>query len=120
MLTFAFVLLGLVILGSGVVMTANGGNCENGQPMTRAAFLPGDAAASADDRAIPGPDGDVPVRVYRPHGDGAPRPAVVFAHGGGCRRASRSMSSCPSISARIRRSRRSSGPRAAASPQRSL
>jgi acetyl esterase len=39
--------------------------------------------ASADDRLIPGPDGDVPVRIYRPHGDSAPRPAVVFAHGGG-------------------------------------
>lgn len=39
--------------------------------------------ASADDRAIPGPNGDVPVRIYRPHGDSGPRPAVVFAHGGG-------------------------------------
>jgi acetyl esterase len=39
--------------------------------------------ARADDRPIPGPDGDVPVRVYRPHGSGGPRPAVVFAHGGG-------------------------------------
>jgi acetyl esterase len=39
--------------------------------------------ASADDRTIAGQDGDVPVRVYRPHGDSGPRPAVVFAHGGG-------------------------------------
>jgi acetyl esterase len=39
--------------------------------------------ASADDRVIPGPDGEVPVRIYRPRGDSAPRPAVVFAHGGG-------------------------------------
>jgi acetyl esterase len=39
--------------------------------------------ASADDRLIPGPDCDVPVRIYRPHGDTRPRPAVVFAHGGG-------------------------------------
>ena len=39
--------------------------------------------ASADDLLIPGPDGDVPVRVYRPHGVGGSAPAVVFAHGGG-------------------------------------
>ena len=31
----------------------------------------------------PGPDGDMPVRIYRPHGDGGSRPAVVFCHGGG-------------------------------------
>ena len=42
-----------------------------------------DDVASADDRVIPGPDGDVPVRIYRPHGDSGPRPAVVFCHGGG-------------------------------------
>ena len=28
-----------------------------------------DDVASADDLVIPGPDGDVPVRIYRPHGD---------------------------------------------------
>ena len=37
-----------------------------------------DDVAGADDRMIPGPDGDVPVRVYRPHGDSGARPAVVF------------------------------------------
>jgi acetyl esterase len=42
-----------------------------------------DDVASADDLLIPGPDGDVPVRVYRPHGVGGRAPAVVFAHGGG-------------------------------------
>lgn len=47
-----------------------------------------DDVASAVDRLIPGPDGDVPVRIYRPHGDNPhgynePRPAVVFCHGGG-------------------------------------
>ena len=42
-----------------------------------------DDVASADDRVIPGQDGDVPVRIYRPHGDSGPRPAVVFCHGGG-------------------------------------
>ena len=42
-----------------------------------------DDVASAEDRRIPGPDGDVPVRIYRPHGGDRPRPAVVFCHGGG-------------------------------------
>ena len=38
-----------------------------------------DDVASADDLLA----GDVPVRIYRPHGDGGVRPAVVFCHGGG-------------------------------------
>lgn len=42
-----------------------------------------DDVASADDRTVPGPDGDVPVRIYRPHGGGGTPPAVVFCHGGG-------------------------------------
>ena len=42
-----------------------------------------DDVAGADDRTIPGPDGKVPVRVYRPHELSGARPAVVFAHGGG-------------------------------------
>jgi acetyl esterase len=42
-----------------------------------------DDVASADDRTIPGPAGEIPVRVYRPSKDGAPRPGVVFFHGGG-------------------------------------
>lgn len=36
----------------------------------------------AEDKAAPGPAGDVPVRVYRPKGDG-PFPAVIYFHGGG-------------------------------------
>jgi acetyl esterase/lipase len=36
------------------------------------------------DRAVPGPGGDVPVRIYRPAGPAAgPRPLVVNFHGGG-------------------------------------
>lgn len=42
-----------------------------------------DDVASADDRLIPGPGGDLRVRIYRPRGESASRPAVVFAHGGG-------------------------------------
>ncbi|HET9731103.1 MAG TPA: alpha/beta hydrolase [Acidimicrobiales bacterium] len=38
--------------------------------------------ASVEDRTIPGPGGEIPVRVYRPQGTG-PHPPVVFFHGGG-------------------------------------
>jgi acetyl esterase len=38
--------------------------------------------ASAEDRTVPGADGDLRARVYRPEGEG-PFPTVVFFHGGG-------------------------------------
>ena len=35
-------------------------------------------------RSVPGPDGDIPVRVYRPvRAAAGPRPLVVYYHGGG-------------------------------------
>jgi acetyl esterase/lipase len=35
-------------------------------------------------RLVPGPAGDIPVRVYRPSGDGyAGRPLILYFHGGG-------------------------------------
>jgi acetyl esterase len=37
---------------------------------------------SVADRTIPGPAGDIPIRVYTPLGDG-PFPILVFFHGGG-------------------------------------
>ncbi|RKT87165.1 acetyl esterase [Saccharopolyspora antimicrobica] len=43
-----------------------------------------DVVAKTEDRRIPGPGGELPVRLYFPHhdGDGA-LPVVVFCHGGG-------------------------------------
>jgi acetyl esterase len=38
--------------------------------------------ASVEDRRIPGPAGEIPVRVYTPDVP-APRPAMVYFHGGG-------------------------------------
>jgi acetyl esterase len=38
--------------------------------------------ASVEDRRIPGPAGDIPVRIYTPDAAG-PRPAMVYFHGGG-------------------------------------
>ena len=38
--------------------------------------------AAVEDRRIPGPAGEIPVRIYRPEGK-APLPALVYFHGGG-------------------------------------
>lgn len=38
--------------------------------------------AKVDDRAVPGPAGEIPIRIYTPSGDG-PFPIVVYYHGGG-------------------------------------
>jgi acetyl esterase len=35
-----------------------------------------------EDRALPGPDGEIPIRIYTPAGDG-PFPVLVYFHGGG-------------------------------------
>jgi acetyl esterase len=53
---------------------------------TRAVFLaPAQDVASVVDRTIPGPAGEIPIRVYRPLGSEAQArlPALVFFHGGG-------------------------------------
>lgn len=43
---------------------------------------PGPEVASVENVTVPGPDGEVPVRIYRPDGDG-PFPVLVWIHGGG-------------------------------------
>jgi len=43
---------------------------------------PPEPVARVENRTIPGPAGEIPIRVYTPHGDG-PFPALVFFHGGG-------------------------------------
>ena len=43
---------------------------------------PGPEVAKVEDRSIPGPDGDVPVRIYTPEGSGS-FPILVWYHGGG-------------------------------------
>jgi len=40
------------------------------------------AIAGIENRTIPGPAGDIPVRIYRPNAAGTP-PAIVYYHGGG-------------------------------------
>lgn len=47
------------------------------------ATLPvGEAVARVENRTIPGPAGELPIRIYTPEGDG-PFPILVFFHGGG-------------------------------------
>jgi len=41
-----------------------------------------EAVARVEDRRVPGPAGDIPVRVYTPAGN-APFPVLVYFHGGG-------------------------------------
>ena len=43
---------------------------------------PGPELPKVEDRTIPGPAGDIPVRVYTPEGD-PPFPVMVYFHGGG-------------------------------------
>ncbi|MCZ2257758.1 alpha/beta hydrolase [Sporosarcina sp. G11-34] len=43
----------------------------------------GQEVLSVENRTIPGPDGDVPVRIYTPAGQGKKCPAIVYYHGGG-------------------------------------
>lgn len=38
---------------------------------------------SVEDRTIPGPGGDLPIRVYTPAGASGPLPVVLWVHGGG-------------------------------------
>ena len=42
-----------------------------------------EAVGAVTDMQIPGPGGDIAVRIYRPASDAAELPVVVYAHGGG-------------------------------------
>jgi acetyl esterase len=42
----------------------------------------GEEVAAVDDREIPGPGGDIPIRIYTPQGEG-PFGILVYYHGGG-------------------------------------
>lgn len=62
---------------------------ERGLAAVRASLesapLPADMPEMADitDTAVPGPAGDIPVRIYRPESSDGPAPVVVHLHGGG-------------------------------------
>ena len=46
------------------------------------AMAPGEPVKHVEDRTVPGPAGDIPVRIYTPEGD-TPLPLLVWYHGGG-------------------------------------
>jgi acetyl esterase len=51
---------------------------------TEAMFVhPSAPTVATVDRVIPGPDGEVPVRIYTPEGLSTPAPVLVYFHGGG-------------------------------------
>lgn len=60
---------------------------EGGREMYRAMAgmldLQGVPIGKTEDRAIPGPAGDIPVRIYTPVAGGGTGPALVYFHGGG-------------------------------------
>jgi acetyl esterase len=45
-------------------------------------IFPGEPVANVETRRVPGPAGEIPVRIYTPAGGGA-HPAIAFFHGGG-------------------------------------
>lgn len=52
----------------------------------RSRFVPAakpEPVAEVRDHVIPGPDGDIPVRIYRPDCDTDTLPTLVYGHGGG-------------------------------------
>jgi acetyl esterase len=44
---------------------------------------PGESVADVTNRTIPGPHGDIPVRIYTPSAIDVPSPCLVYFHGGG-------------------------------------
>ena len=55
----------------------------NFNELNKALAAPPVAVAKVEDRAIPGPHGDIPVRIYWPEATGGPLPVVVHFHGSG-------------------------------------
>lgn len=54
---------------------------RQGGDMSAMAGVP-EEVGKVENRTIPGPAGDIPVRIYTPNGEG-PYPALVYFHGGG-------------------------------------
>ena len=50
--------------------------------MAAAPVQPGPEVEKVYDRTVPGPAGEIPVRIYTPKSDG-PLPVLVYFHGGG-------------------------------------
>ena len=76
--------------------------------VTRWLFGAAPPGVETTDRKVPGPAGDIPVRVYRPSGDGPSggsvgRPLVLYFHGGGFALGNLDLGNwiCGSVAARV-------------------
>ncbi|MBI2766832.1 MAG: alpha/beta hydrolase [Chloroflexi bacterium] len=71
-------------LGEGLNAFKNMGAVEARQMMEMMRVeAPLDPVGSTEDRTIPGPAGEIPVRIYRPEGATGTLPVLVYYHGGG-------------------------------------
>src|SRR5688500_5702300 len=71
-------------------MMAAAGVARDGDPATIRAFMAqfprpgGEEVGAVEDRRIPGPHGEIPVRIYTPlNAASGPLPGIVWFHGGG-------------------------------------
>jgi acetyl esterase len=55
---------------------------RQGSTVMAALHGPSEPVAGVEDRKLPGPGGDLPVRIYVPYGSG-PFPVLMYFHGGG-------------------------------------
>jgi len=73
---------GLAQAGARSMAETSPEEMRTGYSLLAALGLPAAEPPSTEDRLIPGPAGDIPVRIYRPQAEGN-HPVVVFFHGGG-------------------------------------
>ena len=52
------------------------------ETLGRSFMIPAEEVASVVDTVVPGPDADIPVRIFMPEGEGL-RPGILYFHGGG-------------------------------------
>jgi acetyl esterase len=52
------------------------------QTIVESLMVPSEEVASVVDTVVPGPDVDIPLRIFMPEGEGL-RPAILYFHGGG-------------------------------------
>ncbi len=72
----------MAALGLAALDTLSPEDARRQSEMRRASAPPGDPVHHVENRSIPGPGGEIPVRVYRPS-DERSLPALVYFHGGG-------------------------------------
>jgi len=72
-----------LIQGAGVMTLSPDTDPQYVRDMFSAMAAPNSIAVDhVEDRTIPGPAGEIPVRIYRPAGE-APKPGIVYFHGRG-------------------------------------